>query len=83
VKAAILTVITAPPGFAVDLFGGLLSVYRQEDGKYTVMLAPTSPLPAAIMLPERIYDDPALAVDEFLKLRDQLQLGYDYERTPA
>ncbi len=73
----ILAVITNPAGYAVDLFGGWLSCYRLEDGRYSVN-GNEGEDPKRVW--ERLYKDPRRAVRSFLKTRNELKLGFDYEK---
>jgi hypothetical protein len=75
-RAAIITLITAPAGYEVDLFGGLLSVRRLEDGRFALhQEKPDGSNPT-----EKIYTQVEDAVDRFLALRSELKLGFDYEQ---
>ena len=68
-KRAILAVITGPEGFAVDLFGGSLTICRLEDGQYSVTLESS----------ETLFAKAEDAIDHFLSVRKEYEFGYDYE----
>lgn len=77
IREALVTVLTSPEGYCVDLFGSLC-IYRLEDGRYGVSC--NSKVRHHKIL-ERLFDDPGEAVDYFLERRLRLQLGFDFEKS--
>ena len=75
-KQMIVAIITHPAGYDVDLFS-MFCVRPTEDGKFCVTYQPTG-LPDPRNW-EKCFDRPDEAVDYFLKMRQQLQLGIDIE----
>ena len=68
-RQSIYDVITADPGFEINLFD-MLYVYRLEDGQYCVCWGSDA---------EVIFKDPWEAVDAFLKIRNEREIGFDFE----
>ena len=73
-KEAIVALISAPAAFGVDLFT-LLSVHRLENGQYVVLHSDGM----NTIIKETTHTSPEEAADAFLKMRADLQLGFDYE----
>lgn len=73
--AALAVVLTHPAGFGVELNADLW-IDRLEDGRFRVS---RNDLRKNQMISEELFDDVREAVNYYLDLRDQLQLGIDYE----
>lgn len=65
----VFDIITHPAGFGVELFM-LLMVTRLENGMYSVSSEDE----------EELFDDPRDAAIRFLEWRDEIKLGFDFER---
>ncbi len=74
----IISTISGPEGLQVDLFGGMLGVGRMENDEYRVYRHDER----GQMFHETIHKDREEAADEFLRLRDEIKLGYDFEKKP-
>lgn len=77
--AAFAVVLTHPAGFGIELDADLW-IDRVEDGRFRVS---RNDLRKNQMTSEELFDDVREAVSYYLDLRDQLQLGVDYETTRA
>ena len=75
--AAFAVVLTHPACFGIELFADLW-IDRLEDGRFRVSRHDES----GKMTSEELFDDVREAVSYYLDLRDELQLGVDYEITP-
>lgn len=71
--AAFAVVLTHPAGFGIELFTDLW-IDRLEDGRFRVARIKDNQVGS-----EEIFDDVRSAVGYYLDLRDELQLGFDYE----
>ena len=72
--AAFAVVLTHPAGFGIELFATLW-LDRVEDGRFRIAQYDKDHK----MTSEELFDDVREAVSYYLDLRDQLQLGGDYE----
>lgn len=72
--AAFAVVLTHPASFGIELFADLW-IDRVEDGRFRVTRRTSSTIAES----EEFFDDVREAVSYYLDLRDQLQLGMDYE----
>lgn len=72
--AAFGVVLTHPACFGIELFAKLW-IDRLEDGRFRVAQYDDTQQ----MTSEEIFDDVREAVSYYLDLRDELQLGVDYE----
>jgi hypothetical protein len=64
-----------PAGFQVGMFGGAISTYRLEDGRYVVDIEGA---PGKIEQ-QHIFDNPEEAAQFFTTTRRKAELGFDYE----
>jgi len=78
--AAFAVVLTHPAGFGIELFADLW-IDRLEDGRFRVSRENAAEHPYAPTPPEELFDDVRQAINYYLDLRDELQLGTDYETT--
>lgn len=76
--AALAVVLTHPAGFGVELFTKLW-IDRVEDGQFRVAQFDQQ----MKMTSEELFDDVRAAISYYLDLRDELQLGGDYETAPT
>lgn len=72
--AAFAVVLTHPAGFGIELFTNLW-IDRVEDGRFRVAEFDEH----MKMTSEELFDDVREAIGYYLDLRDQRQLGFDYE----
>lgn len=72
--AAFAVVLTHPAHFGIELFAKLW-LDRVEDGRFRVAQYDDQ----MKMTSEELFDDVREAIGYYLDLRDQLQLGIDYE----
>lgn len=79
IMAAFAVVLTHPAGFGIELFADLW-IDRLEDGRFRVARYDTD---MKTMTLEELFDDVREAVSYYLDLRDELKLGFDYEREPT
>ena len=75
--AALAVVLTHPAGFGIELFATLW-LDRVEDGRFRIAEYDKDHK----MTSEELFDDVREAIGYYLDLRDQRQLGMDYEATP-
>ena len=73
--AAFAVVLTHPASFGIELFADLM-IDRVEDGRFRIS---RDGVPGGRVASEEFFDDVREAVSYYLDLRDQLQLGMDYE----
>lgn len=71
---AINTLLAMAPGFGVNLFG-LISVYRLEDGRYSVS--------DDVNNTEVLFQDALSAAMHFVSERNRRQIGFDFEKSPV
>ena len=74
--AAFAVVLTHPAGFGIELFADLW-IDRLEDRRFRIARYDSN----MKMTSEELFDDVNAAIHYYLDLRDQLQLGSDYEHT--
>jgi len=74
--AAFAVVLTHSAGFGIELFATLW-IDRLEDGRFRIAQYDKDHR----MTSEELFDDVREATSYYLDLRDQLQLGSDYETT--
>jgi len=72
--AAFAVVLTHPAGYGIELFADLW-LDRLEDGRFRVSQHDAK----GTMTSEELFDDVREAISFYLDLRDQRQLGLDYE----
>lgn len=72
----IVEVITHPSGFGIDLFGNLLYIHRNDNGKYAVGRDPL--LQNGVW--EEEFNKPEDAAKFFVEKRHEMKIGYEYER---
>lgn len=70
--AAFAVVLTHPAGFHIQLSDDL-RIERRPDGQFAVQFTPVA---------EELFEDVRDAVSYYLDLRDELQMGLDYDHTP-
>jgi hypothetical protein len=75
---AILTLVLAEPGFAIDLFTRL-TIHRLEDSRFAVHVFS---IPDGKIEREELFLAADSAVECFLTLREEMQLGFDFETLP-
>ena len=74
--AAFAVVLTHPACFGIELFADLW-IDHLEDGRFRVSQHDA----AGNMTSEELFDDVREAISYYLDLRDERQLGCDYETT--
>jgi hypothetical protein len=75
---AILTLVVSEPAFAVDLFTRL-TIHRLEDGTFAVHV---HSVPEGKLEREELFITADRADECFLNLREEMQLGLDFEKAP-
>lgn len=76
-RSVLIALLEKRLGFSIDLFG-MLSVGETEDSHFSVIV---DELGGPSSRKEHLFDDPDKAVDCFIELRRQHQLGFDFERS--
>ena len=74
VFSAIRALLLSGTGLGVE-FGDILSLHQLENGRYRIFLRVDWPDER-----EWIYDDATKAVTEFMKLRSEHHIGFDFEK---
>lgn len=77
-RSIIIALLRKNMGFAVEMYG-VLSIGNMEDGRYSIL--DQRDFDKSIEDgDEMIFNDVKKAVDCFLRIRDERQLGFDFER---
>ena len=74
-KQQLIDLLKNEIGFEVNVFD-MLSIHQLEDGRWRICVESKI---APDYFDEYLFDKLEEAVDSFLKRRDEMKLGYDYE----
>lgn len=81
---AMVTLLKSKVGYGIDLFGGMLSVYELEDGRFSVKREGYSAETRKFNFEyEELFDDARTAAEFFERKRREHKLGFDFEREPV